>query len=612
MDGSTVKKSWATTEWWLRRALVACIGVPLVLFLCAAAFDRRQLLNEATRETERTSDVMQEHALRVLDTHSMLVNSLDHGILGMTWDEIRADRSRLLLEARNAIADRPQVTTLALTDGQGRQWVLATKAEKQAPEGQNAAFREYWAAQREANQGMFVSRPYVGQNTGRLNFAISKRRTKPDGSFDGTVHVAVTVAYFQDFWATATRGMHDASVSLVRSDGEVLARFPELREGTPRLKAPTSGVMSALAIGRLAGTFRTVSPVDGVERIVAFRKIPAFPVTITTSVAVSSVLAEWWRDLAVLGAVSLTAALALGFAVLAAIRQTRRLAAEQDRRAAAELVAREGQQFKLLGHLAAGVAHDFRNILQSIASSAELMTRQVSDDRVRGLLHIVDKAVAQGNDLTRRMLSVAQSGREQDSPQDIWEDAVQAVSNACELTAGTVGATHKLKTEVPTDAEPLYVNGLGSELEAAVINLVMNARDASAEGATITVRVVGEHVSLSSPNSGCEVDLHIARSGLYARVSVADAGHGMTPEVLARATEAFFTTKQVGRGAGLGLAGVRSFAERAGGHVALESAVGIGTTVTLWLPAANRRPDTKTDTPDPFSDNPLLPASNPR
>ncbi len=609
MDGSTVKRPWATTEWWLRRALVACIGVPLVLFLCAAAFDRRQLLNEATREAERTSDVMQEHALRVLDTHSMLVNTLDHGILGMTWDEIRADRVRLLLEARNAIADRPQVTTLALTDGQGRQWVLATKAEKQAPEGQNAAFREYWAAQRETDQGMFVSRPYVGQNTGRLNFAISKRRTTPDGSFDGTVHVAVTVAYFQDFWATATRGMHEASISLVRSDGEVLARFPELREGTPRLKAPTSGVVAALTAGRLAGTFRTISPVDGVERIVAFRKIQAFPVAITASVAVSAVLAEWWRDLAILGAVSVTAAIALAFAVFAAIRQTRRLAAEQDRRAAVELVAREGQQFKLLGHLAAGVAHDFRNILQSVASSTELIGRQVSDNRVRGLLQIIEKAVAQGNDLTRRMLSVAQSGGDRDGPQDIWEDAVQAVSNACELTAGTVGATHTLKIEVPTGGEPLYVNGLGSELEAAVINLVMNARDASTEGGAITVRIVGEHISVSSPNSGRDVVAHIAKSGLYARISVADAGHGMTPEVLARATEAFFTTKQFGRGTGLGLAGVRSFAERAGGHVALESAVGIGTTVTLWLPATTRPPGAKTDTPDPSAMNTLLPAS---
>ena len=222
---------------------------------------------------------------------------------------------------------------------------------------------------------MFVSRPYVGQNTGRLNFAISKRRTTPDGSFDGTVHVAVTVSYFQDFWATATRGMADASVSLVRGDGEVLARFPEFREGMPRLKTPTSGVMAALAVGKLAGTFRTMSPVDGVERIVAFRKIPAYPVTITASVAVLSVLADWWRDLAVLGAVSVTAAIALAFAVLAAIWQTRRLAAEQDRRAAAELVAREGQQLKILGHLAAGVAHDFRNILQSVASSAELIEK---------------------------------------------------------------------------------------------------------------------------------------------------------------------------------------------------------------------------------------------
>ena len=91
---------------------------------------------------------------------------------------------------------------------------------------------------------------------------------------------------------------------------------------------------------------------------------------------------------------------------------------------------------------------------------------------------------------------------------------------------------------------------------------------------SITLRVVGEQVSLSSPNSGLEFLPHIVTSGLYARVSVSDTGHGMTPEVLAQATEAFFTTKKAGRGRGLGLAGVRSFTERAGGHVVLESEVG--------------------------------------
>ena len=101
---------------------------------------RRRLRQKAAPErgnsgNREESDVMQEHALRVLDTHSMLVNALDHSILGMTWDEIRAERSRLLLEARNAIADRPQVTTLALTDGQGGSGSWRQKPKGRPPKG---------------------------------------------------------------------------------------------------------------------------------------------------------------------------------------------------------------------------------------------------------------------------------------------------------------------------------------------------------------------------------------------------------------------------------------------------------------------------------------------
>ncbi len=577
-----------STEWWLRRALVACLGVPALLFLCSAWFDRHQLLLHASREVERTADVVQEHALRVLDTHATLVNALDQRVEGLSWDEIRSSRDRLLVEMRHAIANRPQVSALSLTDGEGRQWAsVTTNGAAQPPPGQSVAFREFWAAQRDSDQGIFVSRSYTGQNTGRPNFGISKRRTTADGSFDGTVHVAVTVSFFQDFWAVATRGTEAASVSMVRTDGEVLARYPVSRGVPPRLESPASELMNLLGAGQSAGTFRAVSPLDATDRFVAFRKIDGYPVAITSTVSAASILAHWHRHLAVLSAVCAATMSSLAFAVLAAIRQTRKLSVEQARRTAAERASFEGEKLRLVGQLAAGVAHDFRNILQSIAASASLVGRRTQEEETRRLVERIDKAVAQGSLLTRRMLSVAQGGDREEA----WEDAIQAVRTACELLEGTVGATHRLVAEVGAGDAPLYVHGRRSDLEAAVMNLVVNARDASPPGSTITVRVTGEHgtewrLGMGEPS----LLTMLGEPRLSAKIAVIDHGAGMPPDVLARATEAFFTTKPAGQGTGLGLAGVKSFVERAGGRVAVESAAGLGTTVTLWLPASAARP----------------------
>jgi signal transduction histidine kinase len=114
------------------------------------------------------------------------------------------------------------------------------------------------------------------------------------------------------------------------------------------------------------------------------------------------------------------------------------------------------------------------------------------------------------------------------------------------------------------------------------MNLVINARDAMPHGGRIVVIAAGERITRDRPVS----DKGGLKPGLYARISVADSGTGMTPAVLARATEPFFTTKPHGQGTGLGLAGARAFAERFGGRLHIGSAVGSGTTVTVWLPAA--------------------------
>lgn len=568
----------------LRLTLAASVAVPALLFAGAAWYDRAQLLRGAEDDARRVAAVLREHALKAVETHELLVRQLDRRTLGMGWDEIRAASAALSAEMRAMHAGLPQVSALALTDAEGRQWAASLPL---GPDGYvSVAHREFWSAQREADRGTFISRAYTGLTTRRSNFGISRRRTAPDGAFEGTVHVAVATSYFADFWAEAARGRAGVAITLVRTDGEVLARFPDTAGPLPRLPPQTSPLMRQLGEGLPEATYRATSSIDGTERVYAYARVGNHPLVVGYGVPVDSVLSVWRQHLLALGGVCALAAAALSLAVLSAMRQARRLAEEQARRAAVEDAAREGQRLELLGQLAAGVAHDFGNVVQAVQGGARLIERNAGDpDRVRSLARMLGEAAERGAALTRRMLDFARRGpgAEGGGGQDGAEDATDpaaAVSSVCQLLSRTLGSGHRLRCEVEAEGMPALVRGDRGGLEAAVMNLAVNARDAMPGGGEVVVRAAPERLAggAGRPAAGLA-------PGLYVRVSVADTGVGLPPEVLARAGEPFFTTKPRGRGTGLGLAGARGFAERAGGALRIESAVGRGTTVTLWLPA---------------------------
>jgi signal transduction histidine kinase len=157
-------------------------------------------------------------------------------------------------------------------------------------------------------------------------------------------------------------------------------------------------------------------------------------------------------------------------------------------------------------------------------------------------------------------------------------DVASTVSEACELLERTLGSGYHILREVSLDLP--HALGVGrAELEAVLVNLVVNARDAMPSGGTVTITAAGEEVS-----SGAAEPVSELPPGRYIRIAVADTGHGMDAATLARAGEAFFTTKGL-KGTGLGLAMARGFAENAGGCISITSGVGNGTTVTLWLPS---------------------------
>ncbi|GGG28351.1 hybrid sensor histidine kinase/response regulator [Caldovatus sediminis] len=575
----------------LRWALIAAVAVPALLFVGAAWFDRERLLRDAADDAARAAAMLREHALKVLDTKELLLLHLDRHIQGRDWREIRALRDGLAEEMRTILASRPQLSGFGLADAEGRLWMAATRAGAETPaeDAPSIAHREFWSAQREHDAGTFISRPYAGAAGGHPTLGISRRRSTPDGTFDGTVHVGVAVSYLLDFWAQAVRGQDGAAISLVRSDGEVLARYPETGEPLPRLAPQTSALMQRLKTEPRGGVYRAASPVDGAERIAAYAGVGNYPVVIEYAVPVASVRAVWRRHLLVLGGICALAAGALGCAVLSAMRQARRLAEEQGRRAAAEATLQEGQRLELLGRLAAGVAHDFNNIVQAVQGGARLIEKSAADpERIRLLARMLDEAAGRGAALTRRMLDFsrreAAGAANDDGAADPAAAPAEAVASVCQLLSRTIGPLHRVRCEVEPEGLPALVRGDRGELEAAVMNLAVNARDAMPEGGEVVVRLAAGRVGAGGDDPAVPHPVRL-RPGVYARISVTDAGTGMPPEVLARAGEPFFTTKPRGRGTGLGLSSVRGFVERVGGAMHIDSAVGRGTVVTLWLPA---------------------------
>jgi signal transduction histidine kinase len=587
----------------LKVALIAAIVIPALLLIAGAWDERVQLLHAAEAEALATVTALRGHAFKAIETHELLVRELDSRIQGMSWDEIRASANPLSAEIRSMYVGMPEVSAMAITDAQGNSWAGTAWGETDGPI--SSAHREYWTAQRDMDRGTFISRAYTGLTTGRQNFGISRRRTTADGSFDGTVHISVAASYFSDFWAEVIAGRNNALVALVRQDGEVLARVPVM--GVPVTGVPVTGeAMSGEAMSGEIGdlsqilrtsqadprvdVFRTSTGQDGIERIYAYARVGNYPLVIVYGIPVASVVAPWQQHLLDLGGVGVLATASLVLAVLATIRQVHRLIAEQARRIALEKAAQQGQRMELLGQFTAGIAHDFANILQAIGNAGSLL-RRVADqpERVRSLATRLGEDVERGTSLTRRMLDLVRpkpgpDGNPQSGANDLI-DAAATMARVCEMLPRLLGRGYRLRCEMPHGPR-VFVQGDRCALELAIMNLAVNARDAMPTGGEIVIRTTCERVG-RTPD--CVPGPPGLPPGSYVRISVADSGVGMSPEVLAQAGVLFFTTKPHGQGTGLGLAGARGFAERAGGTLCIESEQGRGTTVTLLLPAMAAR-----------------------
>lgn len=255
-----------------------------------------------------------------------------------------------------------------------------------------------------------------------------------------------------------------------------------------------------------------------------------------------------------------------------------RLQVEIAERERTETVLHQAQKLQAVGRLAGGVAHDFNNLLATILGNLELMDRRFGgqDDKLRALLARATEAVQRGAQLTSKLLAFSRRQRLAARPTDLNRLVVDLVT----LASSTLGRRLRIETRLDPDLWLALVDP--SQVEAAVLNLALNARDAMQEGGVLTLATGNTIIGPGDPD---------AEPGAYVTVSVADTGTGMAPEVQARAFEPFFTTKEPGEGSGLGLSQVYGVARQSGGTVRLQSRLGQGTTVTLLLPRAAEAAD---------------------
>jgi len=259
-----------------------------------------------------------------------------------------------------------------------------------------------------------------------------------------------------------------------------------------------------------------------------------------------------------------------------ALRRTRRLYAEAERREAAEAALRQAQRLEAIGQLTGGVAHDFNNLLMVVSGSVQRLRRDLTSEKHTRLLDMIENATNRGESLTRQLLAF--SRRQMLTPAVI--DLTERLPELKDMLSRSLRDDITIEVVVPNQSCAVKVDP--SELELALLNLAVNARDAMPNGGALSITTKPAVLEGKAAEEGL--------SGEFVAIHVADTGGGIPADILPHVFEPFFTTKEIGKGTGLGLSQVYGFAKQSGGTATITSAVGRGTVITLYLPRTQELP----------------------
>ncbi|MDM0085701.1 ATP-binding protein [Variovorax sp. J31P179] len=555
---------------WLRTVLWGALLVPLAAFVAASwwSLDRAEAAsaanlshasNLAFRHAERTFAIAQEIARRA-DQASQFPE-----------EEIRAREPEIHLRLSDMAAGLSSVVNANVWDKSGA--ILARSDRYPVDPGFTIADRQYFQQLRASPTPVAISEVLVGRQSGTRVVSVAIRRSVPEGSFDGIVTVTLAPGYFRDYYRSLAHEEPTlATFALVRTDGAILARWPDDSAST---HLPQDGpLMRLLSTGPDTGRLTIAADGGRGTQIVQIERVGGLPVYVVAGISRSAMLGNWARVVGVLAAIILPITAGLVYVTWVALRKTRKEASvsaelrEQiQARAEAERRMLEAQRLETLSFVTGSVAHDFNNLLAVISSSVHVLKirrPEVASDKT---LAAISRSVQGGVRLTRQLLSFSkkQALRPEVIRFQTWLPAADA------LMRSTVGSPVSWTSLVDADTRQVRVDP--AELELALLNVVLNAKLAMPQGGKLSVHVSNdEKAPLDAP---------------MVIVCVIDDGEGIPPEVLPKVFAPFFTTRERGVGSGLGLTQVQAFCVQSGGRATIVSELGQGTTVCMHLPATS-------------------------
>lgn len=562
-------RNFAATHRILLIVFAASVLVPLVCLCGYGYFDFQRRVTDANDVIDRLSRVAVEQAVKVMDLNEE-IGSRIIDILGSSNDsEIRARESTLHTDMNEIGGGYPQVAAISVLGVNGD--LLASSRFYPAPKV-SIAQREDFRKVRESRPEPYFSLPLLGRLTGLVIFNTAMGRTGPDGKFLGAVMIALRQDYFSTFYADLESNNEALLIGLYRDDGGLLARFPDVHPGTnPAKNTPFA---NALHRGERNGHLRMLSTIDGVERYLSYRRVGNYPIYVAAGYARSAIFAQWWPHLMIVSGLTALPCVVVWLLIVFSLRRLReeqraweRWQSEVGLRLSAEAASRHLQRMGALGNLVANVAHDFNNLLMVVAANMSLVRHKGFRNAEPEVL-AVERAAANAETVARRLLSVARKQPLRQAPLDLasWLPAASGLLHT------SVGHSIMMRVDVPADIWPVFTDA--TELELALINVAVNARDVLPPGGHFEIRCTNLH--LEQPDGELE-------AGDYVRIALSDNGEGMPEEIRTRVFEPLFTTKVVGSGTGLGLTQVIAACEQAGGTARIESRVNEGTTVLLYL-----------------------------
>ena len=557
--------------YWLHATMVLAVVVPALLFVAAAVALREQALAQARGQVDGAVAIAAEHASKVFDVNASLLARLADALGEDDDDALLAREEALHQQMKRMGADLPQLQGLFVLSSKGR--MIATNRAYPAPHAIDFSDRLFFRHHRDGGPQPFLSEVLTSRTTGEAFFDMSVRRERA-GAFGGALSSSLLPQYFADLYSQlpgADAGLH---VALLRRDGTPLAGWPE--SPTSRDRAPRAGVDNAVPSAPGSAPARAGDVAPGPSLLVAARSLDRVPVRVVAWMDRADALAPWHRALALLVALTFPTSIALVYVAFLARQRTlqsaemaRRLDAEAQARSRTEEALRQAQKLEAMGRLTGGVAHDFNNLLTIVSNNLYLLRHlgppRADDEK----LAAIERAVKAGTQLTRQLLSF--SRRQPLRPEVIA--LPERLPSIIGLLGPALGGTITVTTAIDARVAPIEVDA--AELELALVNLALNARDAMPDGGSIRIEArdarPGEVVGITGP---------------AVVVAMTDSGVGIEAALQERVFEPFFTTKPVGQGTGLGLTQVYGFCRRAGGVATVESQPGSGTTVRLGFPAA--------------------------